>query len=198
MSKKLLLDFGGVVLKTPFEMTPRLASADWPGPFDTDNDALWRAFQSAEITEREYWHTRATEAFPDADDPTTDLMDVLFAPPPDDVLRPQVMRLVGSYGAAVLTNDLGRFHPDPWLDTMGLRDTFTPLIDLSFHRVLKPAPEAYDWALRQLELSASDVLFVDDQPANIKGAERLGIESIWFDVTQPDAATALIRERLDR
>jgi putative hydrolase of the HAD superfamily len=65
----LILDFGGVISRTLFEthaLTERAlalpaGSLQWRGPFDPENDALWREMQADRISEREYWLTRARE-----------------------------------------------------------------------------------------------------------------------------------------
>ncbi|MGE5290967.1 MAG: hypothetical protein ACM3ML_27980 [Micromonosporaceae bacterium] len=65
----LVLDFGGPVLLTPFEL---MASAErrlglppgslpWRGPFDPGSDAEWRDVLSGALAERRYWANRAAE-----------------------------------------------------------------------------------------------------------------------------------------
>ena len=65
----LVLDFGGVISRTMFE-THALSEAalglpagtlTWQGPFAPEGDALWRAMQADEISERDYWLTRTRE-----------------------------------------------------------------------------------------------------------------------------------------
>lgn len=200
--RRLLLDFGGVVIKTPFEMVHRIGSPPWFGPFDPKRDELWAQMQNGLITERQYWHTRAKGQWGDAEDPLMAMFDQLFAPPPDDVVRPEVLALIADYPAAVLTNDLGRFHPPEWLDAMGLAGVFEPLIDLSDTTTLKPHPRSYARALEVLgeaaegALHADSIVFVDDQPGNIAGAEASGIPSIWFDVTDPAGSVERVRTAL--
>lgn len=195
--RRLLLDFGGVVIRTPFELQNRVGSPGWGGPFDSGSDRLWRDFQVGVITEREYWHIRAAEVFPDADDPVRSLMGTIFAPPPDDVVRPEVAALIAeAERAAVLTNDLARFHDKQWLVDMGLDGVFDPLIDLSYIGYLKPERRAFAHALSELDEDAGDVVFVDDQPANVAGARSCGLVAVWFDVTDPAGSVARAREFL--
>jgi putative hydrolase of the HAD superfamily len=40
------------------------------------------------------------------------------------------------------------------------------------------------------------MVFVDDQRTNIRGAETLGITSVWFDVADPDTSFAETRKLL--
>ncbi len=195
--RRLLLDFGGVVIRTPFEMLHRVGHPEWTGPFDPSADRLWLDMQAGDLTEREYWHRRADEVLPNASDPVSAMMNVLFAPPADDVVRQEVLVLLGEVDRpAVLTNDLARFHPTEWLEEMGLAKTFDPLIDLSFSGRLKPHPSAYAHAMERLGVPADQVVFADDQPQNVEGASTFGMRAVWFDVTDPEGSVSRIRAEL--
>lgn len=195
--RRLLLDFGGVVIRTPFENRHRLGSPPWYGPFDPDADPLWTAMQRGEITEREHWYRRAAEAFPESEDPVRSMMSALFAPPSSEVRRPEITTLIAEVDRpAVLTNDLGRFHDTDWLESMGLAATFDPLIDLSYTGHLKPAAAAYEHAVGVLDEKPGDIVFVDDQPGNVDGALAFGMRAVWFDVTDPAGSVERIRSQL--
>lgn len=92
--RRLLFDFGGVVIKTPFEMLHRVESPSWFGPFDSAADALWQEMRGGRISEREYWHRRASELFPGAEDPSRELIGIVFAPSAEEVVRPEIQALV--------------------------------------------------------------------------------------------------------
>ena len=83
----VLFDFGGVVIRTPFE----LHGYDWHGPFDPSSDPLWEAMQRGEITEREYWHRRASAYHPRAEDPTHAFMRDLYEQ--DEAVRDGLFKL---------------------------------------------------------------------------------------------------------
>jgi len=59
-------------------------------------------------------------------------------------------------------------------------------------RAVKPQPEVYQAVLTLLGASPGEVVFLDDRPENVAGAEALGIRSVHF--TGPDEA----REALAR
>lgn len=184
--RRLLLDFGGVVIRTPFEMLHRVGDPAWNGPFDPESDPLWSRSQAGEMSERAYWHQRSSEIFGEAEDPVRELMHRLFAPPAEEVVRPETTRLIELVEeAAVLTNDLSRFHSDGWLGDMGLNGVFDPLIDLSYLGFLKPDQQAFSHAVEVLGVAPEEIVFVDDQPQNIVGAELAGFVGVWFDVTDP-------------
>ena len=59
-------------------------------------------------------------------------------------------------------------------------DLFDPVL-LSYEiGYEKPQREAYTFLLEQLQLSASEVIFIDDQIENINAAKALGIDAIHF------------------
>lgn len=195
----VLFDFGGVVIRTPFE----LVDTDWRGPFDPAGDELWRRSVAHEITEREYWHTRALELHPDSDDPTFDFMRTLYDTDEDVIVRPEITALLDRLQArgvrtAVLTNDLTAFHPDEWVQRMSVIPRFDPLIDLSHVGFLKPSREAFDHALKILDADPGDVVFLDDQQPNVRGAQAVGIDAVWFDPTDVAGSVDRLEARLDR
>lgn len=192
----MLLDFGGVVIKTPFELLDAVGGPPWFGPFDPEADPLWREMQSGAISERQYWDSRSAELF-HGSDPVTSLMRAVFDRPEDEVVRPEIVDLLDRVESpAALTNDLARFHDAGWIARMTIVGRFEPLIDLSFEGVLKPAPQAFLLACERLESEPEDVLFVDDQPSNVAGAAAVGMRTVWFDVTDPGSSTREIQEAM--
>lgn len=203
--RRLLLDFGGVVLLTPFELrghaerSLRLApgSLGWTGPFDPGGDEAWRRFQAGEITERDYWAHRAAEHGLD----TRAFMRHFYEPPGDHLVRPEVRALMeaeraAGRPAAILTNDLQAFHGRAWMDAMAVLELVDVLVDGSVTGVLKPHPDAYAAAVDAVGLEPSELVFVDDQPANVDGARRVGLHAVWFDVTDPEASVDAVRRCL--
>ena len=65
---------------------------------------------------------------------------------------------------------------------MDVLDKFDPFVDLSNTGVLKPDPRGYHRVLDGPGLEADQALFVDDQPVNIAGAEKVGMHAVHFDV----------------
>src|SRR5215207_5881073 len=68
-AKGVLLDVGGVLLPTPWELLEDFeASQGWPpgtlawrGPVDPATDPLWRSVEAGELTSRGYVDRRAAE-----------------------------------------------------------------------------------------------------------------------------------------
>ena len=195
--KHLLLDFGGPVLLTPFELIGKaqetLGDLSWRGPFDTSTDPEYVRWQAGEITEREYWSIRAAPFGLDLHG----LMRHFYEPPGDYLVRPRMAELISRQRAAgrvvgVLTNDMNAFHGPEWKAGISVIAEFDFIVDGSITGYLKPDPHAFRLALDAFGTAApADVVFVDDQRINLRGAEAVGMPTVYFDPT--DAIGSLER-----
>ena len=185
----LVLDFGGPVLRTPFELVRGgekraglpPGSLAWSGPFDPDADPDWRLQQAGGISEREYWRRRIEEfaSLTGRAVEFTSLMGLLYDAPESELVRVQAAELIRDAKAsglvvAVLTNDLLAFHGEEWVAGLQVLRRVDLVVDGSVEGALKPEPAAYQLMLDRLSLLPSDLLFVDDQPANVGGQSRWG------------------------
>ncbi len=191
--RPLLLDFGGVVLKTPFELKPQAEKAlgplDWAGPFDPDNDQQWTDYQQGRSTEREFWAARAKSY----GHTTSSFMELFYTPAGDHLVRDELVDLIDQQHSAsglvgLLTNDLQAFHGPEWMNSIPVLSRFDFIVDGSITGVLKPDKRAYQFAIDEFSKlpgfgDATDIVFLDDQQVNFAGATELGIETIWFDPT---------------
>lgn len=208
----LVLDFGGPVLLTPFELVEDLgpdapayrllhqrgpmAPADHPDPD-------WAELMAGRITEREYWDHRAAEwgERGGEGESVRHMIAHLYDPPRPGMIREGAQRLMhdareAGHRVGVLTNDLHAFHSDEWVAQMHVLDDVDVLVDGSIEGYLKPHPRLYELMAERLGVGFSDLLFVDDQPVNIRGAEALGIRAVPFDPQHPEAAYAELRRLL--
>lgn len=207
----LVLDFGGPVLLTPFELvadepdSPAYALLHERGPLATAQrpDPAWEDLQSGRTTERAYWADRAAEwhqsggHHPDI----RAMIAHLYEPPRPQLVRDQARRLVRDARAAgiaigILTNDLRAFHSEEWIERIEIVGDVDVVVDGSIEGHLKPAPRLYELLSERLDVSYADMVFLDDQASNIRGAEELGIPSVWFDVADPDTSYAEVRKLL--
>jgi putative hydrolase of the HAD superfamily len=197
----LILDFGGVVSRTLFEThadTERAlglppGTLTWRGPFDPAGDALWRAMQAGQISERDYWLARTREVGALLGE-TWDRMETLVqrarGDAPDRVVRPETAALVHAAHAAglklaILSNELDLFWGRALRQRLALLRLFDVIVDATYTGVLKPDLRAYLSCAEQLQLSAADCVFVDDQLRNVDGARRAGMATVHFDVLDP-------------
>jgi putative hydrolase of the HAD superfamily len=207
-ARALVLDFGGPVLLTPFELvtgrpgTPAHQLLLERGPLATaaHPDPGWTDLQEGRITERAYWALRAEEwhgaggTGPDI----AALIAHLYEPARPELVREQARALVcdaraAGHPVAILTNDLRAFHSQSWVDEIEIVGDVDVLVDGSVEGYLKPDPRLYEILADRLGVDFGDMVFLDDQMTNIRGAEALGIPSVWFDPAQPDTGFAAVR-----
>jgi putative hydrolase of the HAD superfamily len=200
--KSLLLDFGGPVLLTPFELIDKasetLGPITWRGPFDTSTDPNYVRWQAGELTERDYWVLQAEPYGLDIHG----LMRHFFEPAGDDLIRDEMVELIDRHQAVgravgVLTNDMNAFHGPEWKHGISVIAKFDFIVDGSITGYLKPDPQAFRFALEALgSPDPAEVVFVDDQHINLRGAAALGIETVYFDPVDPAASIEKIEAAL--
>jgi hypothetical protein len=120
----VIFDFGGPVMRTPFEMVRDFErrrglperTLDWRGPFDPDADSAWRKVLTGELKERDYWRLRAEEfaRFTGGSD-IRSMFDALYDVSAEVAVRPEAEQMLADIKAAglrsaILTNDMGMFH----------------------------------------------------------------------------------------
>ena len=201
MTKALILDFGGVVTRTLFETHDMTEAAlglpagtlQWRGPFDPDNDPLWRDMQADRISERDYWLQRTSETGALLGKDWTQMSEFVRAArggDPDAVIRPEFRSALDTarkagVKLAILSNELDLFYGEDFRAKLPFLDGFDVIVDATYTGILKPDPRAYQACLDQLGLPAGDCVFVDDQMRNIEGARAVGLQTVHFNVRQP-------------
>jgi putative hydrolase of the HAD superfamily len=199
----LLLDFGGVISKTLFECLDETerqfglaaGSLAWRGPLDPAADPLWRAMLADEISERDYWRRRTTEiaAMVGRELEVKDVVGATRGDDPNKAVRPEAIATIRKVKEAgcrvgILSNELELFYGRETMSRLAVLEDIDCLVDNSWSDVLKPAPEAYERALREMGVDAARAVFVDDQPRNVAGARRVGIAAVAFDVRDPQGS----------
>lgn len=209
--RALILDFGGPVLLTPFELveefpgTPAHALLSGRGPMAPSDhpDADWIELQEGRIAEREYWDHRSLEwaELSGGGETVQAMMAHLYEPARPSLVRSVAAAAIEDARAAghpigILTNDLSAFHKDEWIAEIPVLRRVDTIVDGSIEGFLKPHPRLYELMSEQLGVSYEDMVFVDDQMTNVRGAEALGIPTVHFDPRDPDAAYAQARKML--
>jgi putative hydrolase of the HAD superfamily len=201
MSGALVLDFGGVITRTLFEthdLTEKAlglppGSLTWRGPFDPAGDALWRAMQAGEISERDYWRTRTMEVADLVGAHWTGMADFVRAArgaDPGPVIRPEALTAInaakrGGAKLAILSNELDLFYGEEFRARLPFLADFDVIADATYTDILKPDPRAYRDCVARLALPPAVCVFVDDQARNVAGAEAVGMQAVHFDVQNP-------------
>ena len=200
--KALIFDFGGVISRTLFEthdMSERqlglpAGTFSWLGPFNPKGDKLWMKMQFGEITERDYWKIRTQEVSKLLGKDWKEMSEFVKAvrsENPIEAIRPQFLKIFHlanktKIPLAILSNELDLFYGADFRSKLPFLKEFKVIHDATYTKVLKPNPKSYIDCIDALCLKSQDCLFIDDQLRNIKGAERVGLNTIHFDVTKPD------------
>jgi putative hydrolase of the HAD superfamily len=203
-ARALVLDFGGVITRTLFEthdlteaalgLTP--CSLKWLGPFALETDPLWASMQRGEISERDYWLTRSHEVGhlvgEDWQDMATFVKRARGADP-EAVIRPEAERAIrivadAGFKLAILSNELDLFYGSDFRKKLPLLDRFQVIVDATHTKILKPDPRAYQMVLDELSLDPDLCVFVDDQHRNIVGAKACGLQTVLFNVRDPQTS----------
>ena len=208
----LLLDFGGVISISAFErhaQTERIlnlppGSLTWLGPFDPTTDPLWCSMLRDEITEREYWATRANEVGLAVGESGWDMLTMaqrLRQADPNANIRPEMQDLVRRARAAgilvgVLSNEFELFTGAGMAERIDVLRDMDAFVDATHTKILKPDARAYALALEALNCHPREVLFVDDQFRNVAGAVRAGLQAQFFDLRDVRGNIAAIAARL--
>lgn len=199
------------MLVTPFELAARAPGTPAHdllferGPFATPGrpDPAWRELQDGRISERAYWDDRAQEwhAAGGEEPDVRAMLSHLYEPARPELIRTQARALVreardAGHPIGILTNDLGAFHPPEWIEQIEIVADVDVVVDGSVEGHLKPDPRLYELLSERLGVGFADMVFLDDQRTNIRGAEALGIRSVWFDPADPDDGFGAARRLL--
>lgn len=214
MTRALVLDFGGVISRTLFETHAQTELAlglpsgalTWRGPFEPATDALWRAMQSGEISERDYWLERTREVGQLVGETWTEMQTLVQRArgvDPRAVLRPEAVDAVHKAKAmgcrlANLSNELDLFYGAGFRERVDIIPLFDVIIDATYTGILKPDPRAYELCTQALGVPPADCVFVDDQGRNIEGAQKAGWQTVHFDVQSPATSYAQALALLSR
>lgn len=211
----VIFDVGGVLVESPF-----VAALRWRDELDLPDEILRIMFREyASIpedgAERPRWHLVETgrlalddfvlavrEQFVDhldADHPAMQLRGPDF-----NVFRDagahwsmvHAVRAARTRGlvTAILTNNVREWSD--WRDVIPV-DEFDVVVDSCEVGLRKPDPAIWELTLTRMALPASEVVFLDDHPANVAAARELGMLGV---VVGPDidAAVVELEELLDR
>lgn len=204
----LILDFGAVITKLPFEALEMIedgfglkrGSLDWRGPIEPERDPLWRDVVAGKISEREYWPICAREVSAtrgevwDAGGLFRRIID--FAG--ESWLRPGMLSIIRETRArgvpvAILSNELELFIGRGWMERLSVFHEVDAVVDATETQAFKPDPRSYALALEAIRVPAAAALFVDDQPRNVEGARAAGLGAVHFDIADVEDSLRRVR-----
>lgn len=180
----LVFDFGGVLMKT-HTRAPRLQWDDRLGlPHGTVERIIhssdsWRLAQLGQLSVADYWADVAHQlGIPFAQIPQLEA-DYFSADSLDTDLIALIQTVrANQHPVALLSNDSPALREK--LIGLNIAHLFDPLVISGDIGVMKPVPEAYHAVLERLNLPAHQTIFIDDMPANIIGAQAVGMNAIHY------------------
>lgn len=195
--RAVLFDFGGVILSSPFEAfaayerrvglpegTIRSINATNP---DTN---AWARLERSQVDLDEFVELFETEARDLGHEVSgAEVLECL-----QGEVRPEMVEAVrvlrGGFATALLTNNFLTRSPD-WSaggSFHDLVDLFDVVVESSRVGCRKPERRFYELALEELDISASEAVFLDDLGVNLKPAREMGMTTIK--VVDPAVALA--------
>lgn len=197
MIRAFLFDIGNVLLKLHF---PR-ALARLRGPGAEELGEEWERikedYECGKIERAEFQRrvsavlrfTGTEEEFVSA---WVDIFEV------NEPMAALVEKLRGRYPLYLLSNT-GDLHVDYFLKTYpGLFGMFSGSVFSHLVKCAKPGREIFETAIRQLNLVPEETIFIDDLPANVEAAARVGFRAIQYDLNNHAALLeALAREGVE-
>jgi putative hydrolase of the HAD superfamily len=202
----VLFDFGGVILSSPFEAFAALEERHGlPAGFirqvnatNPDTNA-WAQLERSELTVAQFVQAFSEEAA-DLGHPI-DGWEVIGALRGE--VRPEMVEVVRRcaerFKTGLLTNNFvtgdgkGGMAADP--EIKAILDLFDVIVESSRIGVRKPTPAFYEHALRELEITADQAVFLDDLGVNLKPAQQMGMRTIK--VTDPAKAITDLEQIID-
>ena len=198
----VLFDFGGVVSTSPFALMDDVGtSMGLPdgvladllmGEYGVDGDEPWHRLERGEITALEWFGDvlrRAEERGVTID--TSKFQAGFYGgiSVHDAVVdRIRDLRAAG-FRTGLLTNNVREFGS--WRDLVPLEELFDVVVDSSEVGMRKPGRAIYLHTLDLLGLAPHEVVFLDDHPANVAGAEAVGMTALLVGDDPAEALAAL-------
>ncbi len=176
----ILFDLGNVVVEVDFRRTFR----HWASSAGVDEtvfyqrwseDAAYRAHEVGELSFEEYVAAlgETLGVAMSHDDWHRGWNDVFVGPYPG--VQAKLNELNGQLPLFAFTNT-NPTHEAEWRARYGhALDHFEEIYVSSTIGLRKPDQEAFEWVAAAMQLAPEEILFLDDNPENIAGAERSGL-----------------------
>lgn len=201
--RALPFDIGEVVSAAPWPMLDELERVTGRtfahrGPDDPDNDPIWQRYLAGELSYSQYWVEVATSAgYADWKDFYRDV----GALPPQRFTDPDAAALIADAHRAglligALTNDGASINGMEFFDTVPEMAVFDVIVDAAEFGERKPAPEPYLRTARALGVEPSEIVFLDDSPECVWGADNVGMTGVLVDAADRKPAFDRARELL--
>ncbi len=184
MIKAIIMDFGGVVVRTE-DYRPRYAWDERlglpPGSVErvVHHSDLWIQAQLGRILPKTYWNGVAEMLYMKREDIPALRQDFFSG----DRINYRLIELIRDlraqqYPVALLSNDSIELRQR--LNDLKLNDLFDHILISAEIGVMKPDVTAYRVALRTLNVAAPQAVFIDASLPNIRAAQSEGLVTILY------------------
>jgi len=183
-TRAVIFDFGGVFMKT-VDYTPR---HQWDERLHMPHGTVervvhgsesWRQAQTGLISLDVYWADVAQQLKLEAEETRQLAHDFYSGDQLDRELVDYARQLrAQGHAVALLSNDSPALLDK--LQILQISDLFNPLVISALIGIMKPAAAAYQTVLDKLNYPPEQAIFVDDMPANISGAQAVGIHALHY------------------
>jgi HAD superfamily hydrolase (TIGR01509 family) len=199
----LLLDIGDVITAPVWDQFDELETITGRplvgrGPLDPTSDPGFVRYRAGEISLVEYWEDYAER---NGYANWRDLFRELIVHLPHRFGDPLAYELMADaraagYKVGVLTNDGVGISGVDFFSSLPEFQALDAFVDARAFGYAKPDPEPYLRAAKELDVEPEGVVFLDDAPACIEGAEAVGMTGVLVDPLDKSAAFALTRSLL--
>ena len=188
----VLFDFGGVFTLSPFTAFDEVGQGMGARPgqiqeivfgnYHEDGDHPWHRLERGEMTLDDCRTEIMTRAEQDHG-LKLDIYEVFAAMPRDGGLRIAFVDKVAELKTrglrrAIITNNVKEFS-DGWRSLMPVDELFELVVDSCFEGMRKPNPKIFELTLQRMGIDdPSRTVFLDDYPANIAAAQKLGMKTV--------------------
>jgi glucose-1-phosphatase len=189
--KAIIFDFGGVILDIDFDKMnkafSKLGIKDFNEMYSQQNaDHLFRHLEEGKLNEQEFYDAFRRSAQLDlSNDQIKNAWNALLTGYREAALD-TLKKIKHKYKLFLLSNT-NSIHVEAFnkiykeqIGEGALDDYFDKVYYSHQMGYRKPGKEAFEYVLRENNLSANETLFIDDSFQNIKPAEELGIQTIFL------------------
>ncbi len=184
MIRAILFDVGGVLVRT-LDQGPRRRWEERlrlpPGKAEAlvFNSEGGRRAQRGEVSEDVHWAWVGAELGLDDGDLARFRADFFAGDQLDLELAVLAQSLHGPYQTGIISNAFDSLHR-VLRDVYPIAAHFDVIVGSAAEGVMKPDAAIYRRALERLGRSPAEAVFIDDMPANVVGAQDLGMAAIHF------------------
>ena len=163
--------------------------------FWTSYWAVRHEFDAGTVTAAEYWQLVSNHLGRTIKDPQEAAkIDIESWLNPNEEMVAYIEQLSAANVSIGLLSNITQELADAMLDRNEWLQLFNPLIFSCNTGFAKPQPEIYELAVAALGVEPHDVLFVDDRPVNVTGAQTVGLSTHLF--TSKEALIPVVEAHL--